>query len=208
MANKKDSELVQMTGSQLDMNADRIRVTDVSVPETKTITALELIKGIKVWSPYLSDSPLTSLTGVTTEQILATIPIPANTIQVGDIISIKVFNGKFGANAAGTHRIKFNTTPDLAGSPVAIGLANNGAGASAHAIKWQREIFCISQSSQRVVSATGSNLVTDDTAIGSQPVTVAVDFTVQQYLLLTSKLTSALDTALLVGYYVDILRKP
>lgn len=155
------------------------------------------VRTIKSAVPYYQVTSTTGETGT------AAILIPANTLEAGDILQIKVMNQKTGANARCDHRLRINTTNSVGGTLVATW--NNNATTAVHTLKAFREIFVISPT-QTIAGVSTANATTDD-ASNANPSILNIDWTVNQYLILSSQLGSASDTARLVGYWVNVIKK-
>lgn len=171
----------------------------------KTTTQVKTILGVSLM-PYAADSPNTSITGTTSQTTWVSIPIPAGTILAGDIIRIKVFISKTGTAGSLTNRIVFNTTNDLSGSPITVGMWNAGGISAIHSIKAFREIFVNTLTVQYMSNVLTANAVTDDGSFTFAATLPGIDFTVDQYLQLTAQLSNTGDVGILRGYTIEILR--
>lgn len=123
--------------------------------------------------------------------------IPANTVKAGTSPEVFSLAGKTGTAGIITTRMYINTTNDLSGTPILIALSP-GAAASTRTIPLHRYL--------RVVTADGSGLGTlitnntvsmySDYVISTSPLqSLAIDWTVDQYLIISCQCGSGSDSA-------------
>lgn len=191
-------------GQDFSANYTERSLIDKGYADTIIDAAVSAVTSLKYVRIIKSDVPNYSFTSITTEEGTRAILIPANTVGVGDIVTIKVLNQKTGSNAKCDHRLRIHTTNSVAGSTL-IGLWNNGASTAAHMIKAKRELFVIS-STQTLPGTDTADAVTDD-GVTATASTLNIDWTVNQYIVLTSQLASGSDTAKLLSYTVNVTKK-
>jgi len=142
-------------------------------------------------------------TGVTGETVIATYLIPGGTLQGNDILKWYLYYTMTNNANAKEYKAYFNTTPDLIGSPVQVGVRNTvSVGGSA----FGRElIFQNSLTNQRIWIVT-SNLTVPEVAVTSAMSSLTIDFTVDQYLVLTNNLAVGTDNITTQWFWTKILR--
>lgn len=143
-----------------------------------------------------------SLTGTTSNAVITSFLIPANTVQVGDWIMMMIYFGKSGAINTTTNRIYFNdtndlTTPELMGT-LTMAAANNYG-------KMTRDFF-VRSSTETVGYGSGSTANTDVLNTGVAYSTHNIDWTIDQYFVIAGQLASAADTVTVEGCFLNIKR--
>lgn len=128
------------------------------------------------------------LTG-TTEQIAKSILIPANTFTTGDIIFVEVRNRKTSSAGATDHYIKVNTTNSLT-SAIQVGTLNTTA--TGFIAGFSRNLCIKSASVTETVTATTS--FTTDLGQPTGASDLNIDWTVNQYLIISIKNATGTDT--------------
>lgn len=139
-----------------------------------------------------------TITGVTGLQLLQSILIPANSITVNDIIDISFILRFVGIVGAKTPRIHINTSNTLTGSTL---LATGIASSAILYTKFKRSATIKSATSTELVN-TGGGYVTDDINIATAVSNVNINWTVDQYILLSVTMSSAADSAICSGYSI------
>lgn len=142
-------------------------------------------------------------TGVTGETVIATYLLPANTVEANDIIKWYLYYTM--TNNANAKEIKcyFNTTANLSGSPIQVAVRNT---VSLGGSPFGREIIGNnSQTSQRVW-ATTSNLIVPENGNTIAMSTIAIDFTVNQYMVITVNLGVGTDTVTMQWLWAKLMR--
>lgn len=133
-----------------------------------------------------------SATGSTTETVLATVTIPANTIGRNGVLRVSglfSFSGSAGTRAG---RVRLGSTT----------IFNNSQASTSVAIEFLRTIRAANATSVQSmmnVSATVSGVST------SAAITTNVDTTQDQTLTISATLGDASDTATLLGYTIEAL---
>lgn len=155
------------------------------------------ILGIEVSNP--------SHTGSLTDTVMVTFPIPAGTIQVGDVLEMEVLYRKNLTDSA-KPRAWLNTTPDLTGSPLQLWSQNTAA----RQFNYQRKYYIDSLSSMKShyafsiiyqdspTSQNNGNLVSGE---------YAVDWGVDQYFIVSIELNNAADIAYISGAILERKRQ-
>jgi hypothetical protein len=103
-----------------DALTDAHRVTG-SLTITGSVTATSFTGAQNGFTYYMTGSPASISAGTGSEQVLTSITIPANTVQVGDRLEIFYSFNKVGGNAVASYRVK------ISGSGIDGTLLNNGA---------------------------------------------------------------------------------
>jgi hypothetical protein len=118
-----------------------VSVTTADGYESKSITGEEIINAIPV--PSVNPRTLTSVNGSnltgTTNQISASVLIPAGDISTNNTIYIKGFLNKTAGSTNSTPRLYINTTNSLTGATL-LG-AGQGMGTSVYFQRFERNIF-------------------------------------------------------------------
>lgn len=144
-----------------------------------------------------------SHTGSTGETVVATYLVSANQFQSNDILKWYLYYTM--TNNANAKEVKcyFNTSPDLSGSPISLGVRNT---VSTVGSPFGREIvFNNSVTSQRTWN-TGGNLATPETSSTSSLTNLSIDFTVAQYFIVTVNLATGTDNVTIQWLWSKIMR--
>jgi hypothetical protein len=144
-----------------------------------------------------------SLTGGTAETVMDTVLVPAGTMEVGDVLNVKILGTKIGTAGIVTLRLYTNVTPDLTGSPVLV--ATLASGATDLWAKLSREITFVSLSSQ-LVFPPGTSAADDITLSTATPGALTVNFAIQQYFVVSFQNGNGSDTSYLKTDYFEIIR--
>lgn len=151
--------------------------------------------GITVSPPstgIVNNFTTTNITGTVAETILSTILIPANTFKLYDIIDIESRLRKTNSNATATIRIRTNTSQSLTGA-VLIGTFTSTLASDSYIPIFRRIVIKDLTSGTEFADATSTNIVNDlnnNTLVYSN---TAIDWTVNQYIILTGQLGSTSD---------------
>lgn len=145
-----------------------------------------------------------TLTGTVAETVITTSSIPANTILAGDILIVRVIQTKSGTAGTTDVLVKINTAADLSGSPVQIGHRITGAGSLWNA--WDRLVVVRTTSSEIVYDNNASSQNSDLTTTANTKSSLSVDFTAQQYIVVTMANNNTGDTTTLEAVFIEILR--
>lgn len=154
-----------------------------------------------------TSGPGTAVTTFPTETIIASISIPANTFSVGDVINVKVMF-LTDLDTTGYGRVYLNTSNNLTGSPKMILGEDNSAALSLLADRFGRGVernLIISASNATLYPSfidlnipsteyESSSPITNVNSVSPGFVTSNIDWTSQQYLLITGQLASSSGT--------------
>jgi hypothetical protein len=145
-----------------------------------------------------------SHTGTTDETILYSQLIPAGTFQAND--DFMVYLRFFGTNSSNTKtvRLKFNTSVSLIGAIQVAqnqGTTNSFGGSSIH----RNIIFKNSLTNQEVLNFA-SNYLTDFNVNGTALTALTIDFTIDQYFIITGQLAISTETMGIRNVRGQILR--
>lgn len=146
----------------------------------------------RVWT-FATDASIGAATSGTSNTLSKSILIPANTIQVGDVIRIRSFSERTGVLGSHTQRFYVNKTNDLT-TPNLIG--TQGA-ALANFLGGARTLI-IRSATETLAAPSTSNLNDDEAAGGSStvaPQIINIDWTVDQYIIIALQCTNALDSS-------------
>lgn len=153
---------------------------------------VKTVGGLTVPQILAQSGAASSVTGTTSETVLATIPIPAGLLSANGVIRVGcTFNF---SGAAGTHTMSMR----LGGSLV----ANNAGASSVLSAEWIRSIRAANSQSAQVMMQAGTLGGGTSTAAAAA---TSVNMANAQNLTITGTLGSASDTATLLGYTVEIL---
>ena len=157
------------------------------------LTYLDNIVGVKDSNKYES-------LAVTTEQILSTTLIPANTFSDLDAVQLKVLLFKTGTNGTlGLTRAYINTVPTLSGASVFVELSENGSNLASVKLFFLENFYSIIKSGKikgtpQYNSGAGNMNTLRSKQNQSIPVEIPFDFTVDNYIINAVTLASTLDT--------------
>jgi hypothetical protein len=132
----------------------------------------------------------TSLTGTTSETLIDSILIPANTLAANDIVQIAARTLKT-TNAAGTLRIYINSSGSLSGATL---LGSFQMSASVRFAGFERNIAVKASGLIEVLSATNTALTTDSSVVGAVETTTTVTLSSDLYLITSMQLVNSADT--------------
>lgn len=144
-----------------------------------------------------------SHTGNTTETLLGSFLIPAGTMQADDILIIRARFAKTGTAGSYNGRLRYHSLNQVSGS-TQIAIVSPGATQQYSYLK--REITFVDSLISQEILLTTLNNPTDEITGTNLPSSIAIDFTVDQYLILTVNLNSAADTGILKGFRINIVR--
>lgn len=137
-------------------------------------------------------------TGTTSNTLITSYLIPANTFSSGDWFQQFLFEEKVGTVGTNAIRTYINTSADLIGATQITALTNTAPTLSWRMIRWNS----IKSSTETLITAPISSVTTRDVATNS-PYTVSnIDWTVDQYFIIAFQLSNAADTAYLKGMYL------
>jgi hypothetical protein len=152
----KISELTPKGTNLQNSDLLEVSVSTADGYESKSITGEEIINAIPV--PSVNPRTLASFNGLnltgSTNQISASVLIPAGTISTNNTIYIKGFLNKTAGTTNSTPRFYINTTNSLSGATF-LG-AGNGMGTSVYFQRFERNIFFDGTNLNSFNSATSS----------------------------------------------------
>ena len=135
-----------------------------------------------------------SITGTTSETLITSFLIPANTLTTGDAFLLISRVRKTGTSGSLTLKVRIHTSSAVAGNIIYSANTVNASSASGQMYRWA----LIKSSSNTEVMPTS---VIDDIAASQTAVsTFNIDWTVDQYVIFTITLGSSGDTGYLSGY--------
>jgi hypothetical protein len=136
-----------------------------------------------------------STTGTTAEVLMASFLIPANTIAVGDIICAQIRFRKTGSAGALTGRIRIHTSSAIAGNLISTAqLISAGTAYGGY----YKLLFVKSATNTEAVSG----FVNDGVASGSAAASYNIDWTADQYFIISQAMGSAADVGYVSGYLI------
>ena len=181
-------------------------VTALTLSDTDATFGVPLIgDGVGLTTqPFKLNLTTSNLTGTLTETIIWSALIPAGTFDVDDTL---FFYTRVTANNSGntkTFRVYFNTTSSLVSAEKAatVTATSNSAGFTSLS---RHIVFKNSLSSQEVADSS-THLLTDYNVNASAISTLTVDFSVDQYIIISGQLTNTGDTAAIRSVNSKILR--
>ena len=137
---------------------------------------------------FINVSDGTGVTGTTLNTLTQSILIPANSVEVGDIITVRARVRKTGVAGLLSIRSYINTSPSIGGSNMSItSVANTSLFA-----QFSRN-FAVKTTTNTEAFPIGSQYI-DDAQTGTVVVNANIDWTVDQYLIIAVQNTSAADT--------------
>jgi len=161
--------------------------TDGAVDQNTVNTALAL----KANAPLIDTVSSSALTGVTTEGILKSYLIPANTLTASEILNFANDLYKTGTAGTVTSRLYTNTTASLSGASL---LATSISTAGNRKIPLRRQLV-LKGGNIEVISATAST--PDDNVNSSSPATIVTfNPTVDNYFITTAQNASTGDSTI------------
>jgi hypothetical protein len=136
----------------------------------------------------------TAVTGTTSNTFCKALLIPANTFVAGDLPSVNTRITVTGANGTRTARMYLNTAASLAGSPVLVGTSLSAA-SSAPTTGIQRVLAIEATTGANTYVPNSSNNVSIETLnFTSAESTLTIDWTVDQYLVVSIQLGNGSDS--------------
>ena len=132
----------------------------------------------------------TSLTGTTSETLIDSILIPANTLSANDIVQIAARTLKT-TTAAGTLRIYINSSGSLSGATL---LGSFQMSAAVRFAGFERNIAVKASGLIEVLSATNTASTTDSSVVQAVETTTTVTLSNNLYLLTSMQLGNSADT--------------
>lgn len=142
-------------------------------------------------------------TGDTFETVLHTISIPANSMNINSKMEIFATLRKVGVSGTNQFKVYVNTTANLNGSPKMIGTFTLSS--TTIATGFRRQVVCKNSQSTQYVYNNASTGNTDFLNTTGQRVALNADFSQQQYLVFTVKLSNISETGGIddIQVYID-----
>jgi hypothetical protein len=120
--------------------------------------------------------------------------ITANTFTAGDIIRVNYRTKKVGGNGTQTIRIYANTTANLSGSPVLLGVFANAGAISSTTNQMLRHLVIKTNNNNTEVFSTGFSNTASDYGLFNSITSAVVNWTVDQYLVFAVQNSGSTDT--------------
>lgn len=197
-----------LTAKATPVDADLLLTGDSAASnESKKTTFLQAWNNyFKIKSTYIfhSNNVSSSFTGNTNENISDSILIPAGTLSANDVLSITAVYTKTGTAGTLIVRLSANTSAAVPGTR--IGILGNAAANLWY--KLNREvIFKNSLTSQTVfgnaVASAPSDIAQNSNALSA----LTIDFSVDQYIIVSGQLSNGADTGTFQGWEIEIRRR-
>lgn len=152
----------------------------------------------------IKDNSGISHTGTTAETLIFSQLIPAGTLEASDIFR---FNIMFGLNTNNanvkTARVYFNTTNDLLGTPIIVATRTLTSAINGNCL---RNLFLKNSLTIQDIGIPTSNFVSDENVSNVSISTINIDFSVDQYFILSAQLANSADTMGVRSIMAQILR--
>jgi hypothetical protein len=190
-----DSRIASAATWNAKQNAITLTTTGSSgaatlVGSTLNIPQYSGAAGITVFKSTTDGAASSGITNTFSQSVL----VPANTIAAGNVLEFKLRGRKTGANQSYTIRIYANTTNNLSGTPILLGTYVGGA---VQAIGQQMiRTAAVKNATTNTEMLTGSTSLATDFA-NSGFAAIAVNWTVDQYIIGAVQNSSALDSSLI-----------
>jgi len=146
------------------------------------------------FSKVISKANLSNATSSLTPVILDSLLIPANTVKTGNVIELRGIFQKVGTNGGATVKISVNTTNSAIGTQ--LGTVTTGS-TQLFVNKFMQA--CVTTSGTYILDPTVSMLNDEVVSASTAPVSVSIDWTVNQYIILSGQVVNALDTLRSLG---------
>lgn len=140
-----------------------------------------------------------SITGTTSETLLASVLIPANTFSTGSQITIFARFRKTGTAGTITPRIRIHTSAALAGN-VIVSVAGSTA---SHLAQVRIKFLTIKSATITETEGTGVGVDNITASAASAFTNYNIDWTVDQYIIFSTSNTSSADTEYLSDYLIE-----
>lgn len=190
---------ISLSGTNPITTSGTITVTNSAPDQTVALTAGAGIStsgtypnftiatsGVTINKQTVTDG--TAVTGTTANTLTDSILIPANMVAVGDILTIRNRVRKTGTAGLLSVRAYVNTTAAIGGSNVALS-------SNANTTRFSQMTRTLAvKTSTNTESFPIAGVFTDDTQTGTVVVSSNIDWTVDQYLVISVQNTSAADS--------------
>jgi hypothetical protein len=146
------------------------------------------------FAKVISKANLSTGTSSLTPVILDSLLIPANTVKTGDVIELRGIFEKTGSLGGATYGISLNTTNASAGT--AVGTLTTGT-TQLFVNKFMH--LCVTPSGTYVLNPATSMLNDEVVSPSISPVSLTIDWSVNQYIILTGQVINAGDSVRSLG---------
>jgi hypothetical protein len=154
------------------------------------------------WTLFKNTTTGSSVTGTTSETKAASVLVTGGTLDLNDIVTWRLTANKVNNNGTMTIRIYINDTDDLT-TPTLWGTFTTTS--NTIYTKFSREItFKGAINSQRVASETTTLINDYSSAFNSTPLNSTVDFSTDQYFVMSIQLANGSDVASIDSYYAHV----
>lgn len=134
-----------------------------------------------------------TITGTTSETLLASTLVPANTFSVDDVINLEIRCKRASATSTTSHRIRVNTSNSLSGA-TSIALVQNH---NAILMPTFSRNLVIKSSTNTEVMGTSATFSTDVGSITSAISSINIDWTIDQYIIISVQPSASAETNIL-----------
>ena len=199
--------------SDLPSGIDAAKIADGSVSNTEfqylngVTSAIQtqinnINSGIST-KKFINNTPTAAHTGTTTNTIVQSVLIPANTYTVGDIVRISPRAFKTGNGGVATLRFYANTSVSLSGAVTIAQLRQSSAVTGM--IAGIRNLSITSATTIDVGDPSSTNMPSDETSLGNLGfvTNMNINWTVDQYIIYAIQLGSVTDSATFNHYIIE-----
>lgn len=186
------------TGTLADSRIASASTWNAKEPAIAAGTTLQYWRGDKTWQtlPTASivlhkNSTLSTVTGTTSQTILQSVLIPANTFAAGDLVEVIYRGVKSGTGGIVTYRFNINTSLSIVGMTTLVSQSLAAGGTYAQV---ERTYNIINTTTNTQAFGISSTLTTDTQNSSTAVSTLAIDWTVNQYMFTTGQLANTGDT--------------
>tara|TARA_R100000654_G_C2640445_1_gene121589 strand:- start:25 stop:747 length:723 start_codon:yes stop_codon:yes gene_type:complete len=190
-----DSECIIYTGEELQCGQDSVVPTNTSL----SLALKAIVDYVCKWigNKRFENTLPGSVTGTTNESILSSMFIPANSLEKNDIMRYEMmFSKESTVNGSVAIKAYINSTPDITGSPILFAnFGNYGVSFNPNAsgVGTKGLVVLDTTTDTKFISASLINY-SDYWSIADPVVATAVDWTANQYIVLTCTPNNIADT--------------
>jgi hypothetical protein len=201
-----------IAASDLPSGIDATKIADGSVSNTEfqyldgVTSAIQtqltnLNNGIST-NKFINNTVTAAHTGTTTNTIVQSVLIPANTYIVGDIVKISTRGNKTTGLAVLTIRTYLNTSLSLSGATQVAINATTGATGMHSTI---RNLSITSSTTTQTLNISTNNQPNDEAQLSNITLSTSIniDWTVDQYIIFAFQLTNSADSATFNYYIIE-----
>lgn len=169
------------------------------------VTSL-MVNGVNYFAPILYQNNVSSsLTGTTSETIMDSFQLPANTLQANDILLLTAIFTKSGTAGVATGKFR-HSTPSLDLSGSSLGQINSGSASTVYN-QFERKLVLKNSLTSQEIYGIGSNVNTDVTSGTTALTSLSINFAAVQHIMFTITLGNAGDTVTLRTWMVQLLTR-